>query len=68
MSLRQSYKLRNHLNFDGLLYWTEGDKIPFCTKCYEKDKEELHLRYVGTGKYKTYPTWNCRVCQSVYRA
>lgn len=66
--LKEKLQGKESLKFDGLLYWKEGDKIPFCTKCYEKDKEELHLRYVGTGKYKTYPTWNCRVCQSVYRA
>jgi hypothetical protein len=45
-------------------YYKEGDEVPFCPKCLEKDGKQIHLpepdNYV-TGRARI-----CRVCSEEY--
>ncbi|MGE4463122.1 MAG: hypothetical protein AB7D49_11875 [Arcobacter sp.] len=62
---------KESLSFDGKLYWKEGDKIPFCIVCKEKDGKYHHLTY-----YKGYPAshrfsgqepfYSCKVCNNSF--
>ena len=38
-------KEKNLLNFDGKLYWKEGDSTPFCPICFETENKFIHLTY-----------------------
>ncbi|WP_368949215.1 hypothetical protein [Enterobacter ludwigii] len=66
-SLKAQLEGKNKLRFDGKIYWLEGDKTPYCTKCYEKDSLVFHLRFVEADpNWSISEHWNCRNCQSNY--
>ena len=62
---------KESLSFDGILYWKEGDKTPFCPICFENDKKNIHLTYnegyPGSVEYSTQePYHNCKVCDKIF--
>ncbi len=62
---------KESLSFDGILYWKEGDKIPFCPICFENDKKNIHLTYnegyPGSVEYSAQePYHNCKVCDKIF--
>lgn len=66
-SLKAQLEGKNKLRFDGKLYWLEGDKTPYCTKCYEKDSLALHLHFIRANPaYGTSDHWYCRSCKVSY--
>jgi len=48
------------MNFKNGLYFQENDEIPFCQKCWEKDKIAIHLSLINKGHY------HCKNCDSYY--
>lgn len=42
-NLKTQLEDKTKLTFDGKIYWLEGDKTPYCSKCYEKDSLAFHL-------------------------
>jgi len=66
-SLKAQLEGKNALKFDGQLYWIEGDKTPFCTKCYEKDSLEIHLIFINADpSWGRIEHWRCTTCSSTY--
>ncbi|HEY2453337.1 MAG TPA: hypothetical protein VGI71_12035 [Scandinavium sp.] len=66
-SLKAQLEGKNKLLFDGKLYWLEGDKTPYCTKCYEKDSLVLHLNFIrANSAYAISDHWYCRNCKVSY--
>jgi len=57
--LDRSLKLRNAMKFSAPLYYQDGDKIPFCAVCYEKDGRPVHV-VMNDG------AWYCNVCKIFY--
>ncbi|ACH63558.1 conserved hypothetical protein [Aliivibrio fischeri MJ11] len=67
--LKKQLTQKNNLRFDGVYYWLEGDKTPFCTRCMEENQSQIHLYYLQEGMVEnTYVSeqWRCRVCDSSY--
>lgn len=56
---------KNKLQFDGKIYWLEGDETPYCTKCHEKDSLDLHLSISSNSELEY---WYCRTCGTIYHS
>jgi hypothetical protein len=41
--LERALKLKNTMKFKAPLYYQEGDEVPFCPACYEKDGRAVHV-------------------------
>ena len=41
--LERTLKFKGQLKFDEPYYWLEGDTVPFCPKCWEKEHEAIHV-------------------------
>ena len=54
------------MEFDGKLYRVEGDPVPFCTVCYERDSKPHHLTYIPENIYGQ-SGWSCKVCKNWFR-
>ncbi|HDZ2833727.1 TPA: hypothetical protein RSS87_005064 [Klebsiella pneumoniae] len=54
-NLKAQLEGKTKLTFDGKIYWLEGDKTPYRSKCYEKDSLAFHLSFA-----KAYPAWGDR--------
>ena len=53
------------LSFDGKVYWIEGDDVPFCPVCFEKDDKSYHLTYFKGGDYSS-ERYLCKICENHY--
>ncbi len=60
--LRNKIEEKESLSFDGILYWKEGDKIPFCPICFENENKFIHLRYSNSHTYGEMQS--CKVCNN----
>jgi RNA-splicing ligase RtcB len=47
------------------MYWMEGDEVPFCKVCFEKDAKYHHLEYKPRSKHSSEYHF-CRICSSYY--
>lgn len=65
MSLKQQLSDKESLGYDGQLYWSEGDSVPFCTVCLERDSKHHHLTYSPADSYSG-AFYHCKVCSNVY--
>ncbi len=66
-SLKAQLDGKNKLQFDGKIYWLEGDETPYCTKCYEKDSLVFHLSFIHANRdWNRSEHWHCRNCQANY--
>lgn len=64
-ALKQSIEKKQAMKYDGTLYWQEGDEIPFCTVCYEKNGKNHHLTYSPADAFdRAY--YLCKVCRNIY--
>ena len=56
-----------HMTFDEAngFFYQDGDKIPFCPKCWEDDSKAIHLRPMAAQRY-TSAYHNCHTCQSTF--
>ena len=43
-------------------YFVEGDTIPYCARCWEAEKIQVHLTKTGTISYP----WKCPKCDTAY--
>tara|TARA_B100000700_G_C14832303_1_gene755140 strand:- start:49 stop:459 length:411 start_codon:yes stop_codon:yes gene_type:complete len=60
LAAKQSFK------FDGKLYRVDGDDVPFCPVCFEKDGKSHHLTYAAIGKYTPSPYHYCKICNNKF--
>jgi hypothetical protein len=55
------------LEWRNALYWIEGDPVPFCPDCYEKDKSRYHLSpYSPIAGAIAYRCFHCNSYHSPY--
>jgi hypothetical protein len=57
--------LKTKMNFKQPFYFQEGDNVPFCPRCFEKDKTAVHL-FLDINR-DDLQKWECRECKSAYR-
>lgn len=61
-SLKGQLENKQSLNYDGVLYFAEGDDVPFCPVCFEKDNSRYHLSFFRDDYGNEYH--KCRVCEN----
>jgi hypothetical protein len=62
--------LNSKMNFKQPFYFQESDTVPFCPRCFEKDKTAVHLFAVHLFleiNRDDLKRWDCRECKSTYR-
>ncbi len=64
-SLKQELSDRKKLKYDGQFYLAEGDNVPFCAVCFEKDGKHHHLTHSQGGAYNL-ENYYCKVCDNSY--
>ncbi len=65
--LKKTLQDRTATSFKNGMWYKEGDDVPFCPTCYEKDEKLIHLIYSegvkSQGLFPTEPAKHfCRVC------
>ena len=65
VELEKKISQKESMTLQGKFYYKEGDSLPHCPKCFEKDNLAIHLSdlpemMVDLGKYK------CPSCKSIY--
>jgi len=63
--LKEKINEKESLIFDGKFYWKDGDKVPFCTVCKEKEEKYHHLTYVKNNSWGQELHY-CKICKSEY--
>jgi hypothetical protein len=58
--LERALKLKNTMKFKAPFYYQEGDGVPFCHACCEKDGRAVHLVKNDEAE------WYCNVCKTFY--
>ncbi len=57
--------LQGKMTFKEPFYFQEGDNVPFCPRCFEKDKASVHLfLQINRADLRK---WECRECKSGYQ-
>lgn len=64
--LEDQLKFKATLTFDGKLYWANGDSVPFCPVCYERDNKLHHLSYYERSVYESEAFYSCRICSDKF--
>jgi len=62
--LQTQLALKIKMKFERPFYYQDGDDVPFCPRCYEKDFQALHLVFMGDGDKST--RWDCPGCNKMY--
>ncbi len=63
-SLKQARTATEKLVLKGGLYFQEGDSVPFCPNCWEKEAAERHLALLPREFHKTLGfKYTCGTCQ-----
>jgi hypothetical protein len=67
LELRKRLDLREKMHMSGPFhyYFQDGDEVPFCPKCWEKDGKPIHLDEPYTTDLG-YTKRFCRVCKEEY--
>ncbi|QUX92484.1 hypothetical protein CYL31_14225 [Marinomonas sp. A3A] len=60
-SVKSQLETKQSLKYDGVLYRADGDDVPFCPVCFEKDNSTFHLSFYKDDEYG-YDKHYCRVC------
>lgn len=63
--LEKELALNGVMTFKQPFYFQEGDNVPFCPRCFEKDKAAVHL-FLDINR-DDLKRWDCRECKSTYR-
>ena len=66
----ENRKLKEKLQFTAKMkfvvpfWYADGDRVPYCPKCWEAGKTAVHLHYKGhmAGGHR----YDCRHCQNVF--
>lgn len=62
--LLKQLALKGKMTFKQPFYFQNGDTVPFCPRCYEKDSQAIHLVYEGSDS--TRERWDCKECNKMY--
>ena len=63
--LQKQLALRAKMTFKQPYYYQDGDNVPFCPRCFEKDVIAVHV--VLQYDHEDAIAWNCPVCKQSYR-
>jgi hypothetical protein len=58
--LERALKLKNAMKFKVPFYYQDGDEVPFCAVCYEKEGRAVHVVKNDEAE------WYCNVCKTFY--
>jgi len=59
-SLKEKLRINDDLTYSNNAYWFKSDNDgPFCTRCYDKNKELIRLKYES-------PYYKCPECNNLY--
>jgi hypothetical protein len=62
--LQKQLALRAKMTFKQPFYYQDGDAVPFCPRCFEKDTLAVHLTYEGADS--SHARWDCKACTKMY--
>lgn len=65
LELEKLLSKKEKVAFKKDMYWMEGDEIPFCKVCFEKDAKYHHLEYEPESKFGSERHY-CRICDNSY--
>lgn len=65
IELKKKEELQEQVKFKRKVYYRDGDEVPFCPYCYDKEKSLIHLifRYTDEG----YEIHYCQGCKTHYK-
>jgi len=66
LTLEKELAIKLDLTFDGKYYWAEGDKVPFCAVCRERDNKNHHLTYFPPFDSQSSGYQHCKVCDNSF--
>lgn len=64
-NLKELIAKKNAMKFDGIFYRVEGDSVPYCAVCFERDHKSHHLTYHRGGRQFS-EFWHCKICNSQF--
>lgn len=57
--LRAENKFSKSLFFRNAAYWAEGEKDPYCSRCWEREGRAIHLHQKGNPAFYNCPNCKC---------
>ena len=62
--LQKQVALKAKMAFKEPFYYQDGDAVPFCPRCYERDAQAVHLffKFDSGGEAR----WDCPDCKQMY--
>jgi hypothetical protein len=61
----KALSLEKELKFSGEgFYWTEGDRVPYCPRCWEVQRRAVHLFHAFTNDDTT--RYDCPDCKQMF--
>jgi hypothetical protein len=63
--LERTLKFKGDLKFKEPYYWLEGDDVPFCPNCWEKEPEPIHVVHQWSEHGET--RRDCPNCKTGYK-
>lgn len=67
LELKKKEELQEQVKFKRKVYWRDGDDVPFCPFCYDKQKELIHL-LLRSNTREGYTVYDCQGCLTCYNA
>ena len=62
--LQKQLALKAKMTFKEPFYYQDGDTVPFCPSCFEKDNRAVHLIFHFDNEERT--RWDCTGCKQVF--
>jgi len=62
VEFKKKEELQDKIQYKGNVYYLDGDNVPYCPHCYDKDKSLIHL----ITDSRTPSFCNCQACKSQY--
>jgi len=64
LELKKKAELQETVSFSKNVYWRDGDKVPFCPSCFDKDKRLVHIHLCGRNGPQL--IYQCPACATQY--
>lgn len=61
--LEACLNLRKNMSFKEPFYYQEGDRTPYCPRCFEKDQHTIHVVMAFSNSERT--RWDCPECKQM---
>jgi hypothetical protein len=63
-ALQKQLALKTKMTFKQPFYHQEGDSVPFCPRCYEKDGQAVHVVFQFDNGERI--RWDCPACKQMF--